>query len=256
LKTGKIQVLAAFLVFAGGTVMAGRPLTIDDADPVEQGQFEFEAGGSYAHDSELTAWELPLGLTAGILPNVEAGFALGGLHERRAAAGTPIDRESGLSDLSVGAKWQFLKETEWLPAQALSAGVKFPTADDDKGLGSGETDYDLTWIASKKLGEKTGVHVNAGYTWIGEPDGEDVGDVFHYGMALDYQLTEAVQWVGEVFAEKELQGGTQTLVQCNTGFRYSASESLTLDLAVGTGLHGDDTPDITATAGLTWAFGL
>ena len=256
MRTGKFQIFAAFLVFAGGAAFAGRPLAIDDADPVEKGRFEFELGSVYEHDPVCDAWEFPFGLTAGILPNVEAGFSLGGLHERRAEAGTPIDRESGLSDLGVGAKWQFLKETGWLPAQALSAGVKIPTAEDAKGLGSGKTDYDLTWIASKKLGEKTGVHVNAGYTWIGEPSGEDVADIFHYGAALDYQLTETVQWVGEVFAEKELQGGTQTLVQCNTGFRYSASDSLSLDFAVGTGLHGSDTPDITATAGLTWAFGL
>lgn len=248
--------IAAFLIFAGGSSLAGRPLEMDDADAVEQGQFEFEAGGSYAHDSELTAWEWPFGLTAGILPNVEAGLSFGGVHERRVEAGMPIDRECGVSDLELAVKWKFFDEASWLPAQALAAAIKVPTADEDKGLGSGETDYDLTWIASKKLGEKTGVHLNAGYTWVGEPAGEDVGDVFHYGIALDYQLTEAVQWVGEVFAEKEVQGGTQTLVQCNTGFRYSVSDRLTLDLAAGTGLHGDDTPDLTATAGLTWAFGL
>jgi hypothetical protein len=28
-------------------------------------------------------------------------------------------------------------------------------------------------------------------------------DVLHYGMAVDYQLIETVQWVGEVFAERE-----------------------------------------------------
>ena len=95
-----------------------------------------------------------------------------------------------------------------------------------------------------------------GYTWVGEPSGEDVGDIVHYGVALDVQCTDAVQWVGEVFAEKELQNGTQMLVQCNTGFRWNPSENLTLDMAVGTGLSGDDTPDITATAGLTWAFDL
>ena len=255
MKTGKIQVFAAFLVFAGGAAFAGRPLAIDDADPVEKGQFEFELGSTYEHDPVCDAWEFPFGLTAGILPQLEAGVGFGGVVEERTELGER-DHESGIGDLTIGAKWQFLKETGWLPRQALAAAVKFPTADDDKGLGSGKTDYDLTWIASKKLSEKTGFHVNAGYTWVGEPSGEDVADVFHYGVALDYQLTDSVQWVGEVFAEKELQGGTQTLVQCNTGFRYSASDSLTLDFAVGTGLHGSDTPDITATAGLTWAFGL
>ncbi len=31
-------------VFISALAFAGRPLTIDDADPVEPGQFEFEAG--------------------------------------------------------------------------------------------------------------------------------------------------------------------------------------------------------------------
>ena len=116
-------------------------------------------------------------------------------------------------------------------------------------------DYDLTWIASKMITETVGLHVNAGYTWVGEPAGEDVGDIAHYGAAVDVQLNETVQWVGEVFAEKELLGGTQTIVQYNTGFRWAASDGLTVDVAAGSSLHGDDAPNFTATIGLTWAFG-
>lgn len=41
---GYMCVVAAGLLLASGTVWAGRPLTIDDADPVAVGQFEFEAG--------------------------------------------------------------------------------------------------------------------------------------------------------------------------------------------------------------------
>ena len=249
------QAVAAFLIFTGGSAFAGRPLTVDDADPVEPGQFEFELGSTYEHDPVCNTWKFPFGLTAGILPSVEAGIGFGGLlEERTEIAGK--DCEYGLCDMVFGTKWKFFSATGWLPAQALAAAVKIPTADDDKGHGSGKTDYDLTWIASKMLNEKTGLHVNAGYTWVGEPSGENVGDVAHYGLALDYQLTEAVQWVGELFAEKELQGGTQTVVQYNSGFRWSATKSLTLDAAAGSCLRGDEAPDFTATLGLTWAFGL
>ncbi|RLE41498.1 hypothetical protein DRJ16_06200 [Candidatus Woesearchaeota archaeon] len=249
------RVVAVVLVFTAGTVFAARPLAVDDAGVVDKGQLEVEIGARVVHDSACDAWEIPVGLTAGVLPNIAVGIGFGGQFEERShIAGK--DHESGLGDLVLGAKWGFLSETNWLPAQALSFSVKFPTADDDKGLGSGEIDYDLTWIASKMLTETVGLHVNAGYSWIGEPAGEEVGDIAHYGAALDAQLNETVQWVGEVFAEKELQGGTQTVVQYNTGFRWSASDALTLDLAAGSSLHGDDAPDFAATLGLTWAFGL
>ena len=100
-----------------------------------------------------------------------------------------------------------------------------------------------------------GAHLNAGYTFIGEPSGEDFGDIVHYGVALDYQVADALQWVGEVFAEKALENGGGTAVQYNTGFRYGFSDALTIDVAAGSRICGDGTPDFAATFGLTWTFG-
>lgn len=245
------------LVLAGGTAWAGRPLAVDDADPV--GQFEFEAGVGYVHDSNCDHLDVPFGLTCGLLPNVEIGIGFGGQFEERTEVLDETGTECkvnghGIGDLTVGAKWQFLGESTWLPRQAIVPSVKLPTADDDKGLGSGETDYNLTWVASKSLGEKMGAHINVGCSWIGEPKGEDVGDVVRWGLALDYQITNPLQWVGEVFAEKELQDGTDTVVQFNIGFRWNPTESLSLDIAGGSRISGD-APDFISTAGLTWAFG-
>ncbi len=251
----RLRVVAVGLVLAAGTVFAARPLAVDDAGVVDMGQVELELGAVVVHDSTCDALEIPVGLTVGVLPNIAVGIGLGGqLEERSHIAGK--DHESGFGDLVLGAKWGFFSETNGLPAQALSLSVKFPTADDDKGLGSGEIDYDLMWIASKMLTETVGLHLNAGYTWVGEPGGEDVGDIVHYGSAVDVQLNATVQWVGEVFAEKELQSDTQTIIQYNTGFRWAASNALILDVAAGSSLHGDDAPDFTATIGLTWAFGM
>ncbi|MBI9020868.1 MAG: transporter, partial [Verrucomicrobia bacterium] len=226
------RAVSACLIFTAGAGFAGRPLAIDNADPVDVGMFEFELGAGYESDSACNHAEIPLGLSYGLMPGVQIGVAFGGqLEERDEITGS--DRKCGIGDLELSAKWKFFDETGLFPAQALSAAVKIPTADNSNELGSGEMDYDITWIASKTVGEKTGIHMNAGYTWIGEPAGEEVGDVIHYGVAVDYQLTEIVQWVGEVFAEKELQGGTQTAVQYNTGFRWNPSETLTLDVAAG-----------------------
>lgn len=239
---------------------AGRPLSVDDADPVDKGLFEFEAGGAFFHDSVCDHWDAPFGLTYGVLENLEAGIGFGGQFEERSEVlgegrGTRHTHENGIGDLTLGAKWRFLGETAWCPRQALVPSVKFPTADKDDGLGSGETDYDLTWIASKALTDRLGAHLNAGYTFIGEPSGEDFGDIVHYGVALDYQVADVLQWVGEVFAEKALENGGGTAVQYNTGFRYGFSDALTIDVAAGSRICGDGTPDFAATFGLTWTFG-
>lgn len=247
-------VLTSMLIMSN-SALAGRPLAIDDADPADPGQFEFEAGTAYEHDSKCKHWDLPFGLTYGLVPSVEMGVGFGGQFEERAEVleGTGAEttrNESGIGDLNVGAKWQFVEFCPLGARHALAASVKFPTSDEDTGLGSGETDCDLTWIASRSIGEKAGVHLNLGYSWIGGPD----EDVPHCGAALDYQMLDAVQWVGEVFAEKELAGGEDTVAQYNTGFRWSPVEGLTLDIAGGSKISGD-APDFTATAGLTWAFG-
>ncbi|MBP7828790.1 MAG: transporter [Kiritimatiellae bacterium] len=224
---------------------AGRPLAIDDADPADPEIFELEAGAAYAKEGSVKAWELPLGLTYGVAPSVEAGIAFGALSVE---AGD--EDESGISDTVLGAKWQFIQACPLGARHALAPSVKLPTADEDKGLGSGQTDFDLTWIISRAMSEKAGVHVNLGYAWIGGPD----DDVLHYGVAADYQVTEAVQAVGEIFAERETSSGADTVGQFNLGLRYGATDALVLDLAAGSRI-GDDGPDFTTTAGLTWAFG-
>jgi hypothetical protein len=132
----------------------------------------------------------------------------------------------------------------------LALAVKLPTADCNKGLGSGKTDVDLTYIATKSLGEKFNVDFNLGYTCVG---GEDP-DALHYGLALRWQAFEKVELVGEVFADTALADGHETPIALNGGLRWAVTSSLTLDAAVGAGLN-KYAPDWTATLGVTWTFG-
>jgi len=254
-----VGVLVAGVVSATSVAFAARPLIIDDADPLSFKKLKAEGGTWYEKDSGCKHWDFPFGVAAGIFPSLELSAGFGGQFEER----TEIDEiigeecnrsESGIGDLTIVAKWQFWGESTWLPRQAIVPAVKFPTSDKVKGLGSGKTDYDLTWIASKSLCEKMDAHINVGYSWIGEPGDEDAGDILHYGLALDYRIVDALQWVGEVFAEKELRSGTDTAVMFNTGLRFSPAEGLTFDIAAGARLVGN-APDLIATAGLTWEFG-
>ncbi|HOW98137.1 MAG TPA: transporter [Kiritimatiellia bacterium] len=240
--TTRLLVVPAVAFLFVAPALAGRPLSVDDADPVAPGLIEAEAGAGYTKEGGIKAWDMPVGLTYGVLEGLEAGIGFGGQYVE--AGG---EDESGIRDTAIGAKWQFLPSCPLGARHALAPSVKLPTADEDKGLGSGETDFDLTWIISRTLGEKAGAHVNLGYAWIGGPE----DDVLHYGFALDYQATETMQAVGEVFAERETSGGADTVGQFNLGLRYSATDALALDLAAGSRI-GDDGPDFTVTAGLTW----
>lgn len=251
----RLLLITGFGLWLTGGALAGRPLAIDDADPVDSGQFEFEAGAAYEDGADCKHWDFPFGLTYGVWPRIEAGVGFGGQFEERTenledTGAEETVNESSIGDLNLSAKWQVIESCPLGARHALAAAVKLPTADEDKDMGSGEVDGDLTWIVSRSIGEKAGVHLNVGYSWIGGPD----DDVIHYGLAADYQLLDAVQWVGEVFADNELTNDADTVAQFSTGFRWTPVESLTVDLAAGSKVT-DDAPDFTATAGLTWAFG-
>ena len=231
-----------------GPAWAGRPLAVDDADPVDPGLLETEWGAAYGEDGGDQACEAAVGLTYGVRPDWEIGLGFGGVRAEADGA-----TESGAADTVLAAKWRYAG-ADGAFRQALVPSVKVPTADEDKGLGSGEPDYDLTWIGSLSVGEAVGLHLNAGYTCIGEPSGESLGDIVHGGVAADWQTGESVQWVAEVYAEDEQVSGADTLVAFTAGLRWTPRANLTLDVAGGAPIAGEG-PDFAVTAGLMYTLG-
>lgn len=244
----------ALLLVSTGRLLAGRPLTVDDASAISGGQFELEAGVGYIGDGPLQHWDFPLSLTMGTGWGLELGIGTGGQIEEREELASGDDLASGIRDLVLGAKWNFLAETNTCPALALAFGVKLPTASRELGLGSGEVDYDLTAIASKSFGELFTAHLNVGYSWLGDPPDEEFENVLYYGAAVGYRVREHWEIVGEAHANSPISGGAVSAF-ANVGTRWQARESLVFDFAAGAGLTRNS-PDFIATVGLTWTFDL
>jgi len=185
---------------------------------------------------------------------LELGIGTGGQIEEREELASGDDLATGIRDLVLGAKWNFLAETNTRPALALAFGVKLPTASRELGLGSGEVDYDLTGIVSKSFGEQLTAHINVGFSWLGDPPGEEFENVLHYGVAVGYRVRENWEIVGEAFANSPISGGAVSAF-ANFGARWQARESLVFDFAAGAGLTRNS-PEFIATVGLTWTFNL
>ena len=239
---------AACLLLCALPAIAGRPLTIDDAVPVEPGAYEIELGLQWSNAPGERHRDLPVGLTYGLTSGLEIGAGWS-LHLRDRIAGNADLRVSGQQDFSLGFKWMPVRTVAGFRL-ALAGAVKFGTASRAEGLGSGDRDVDLTVIATQEW-ERLAIDVNLGRTWVGRRFDPALADSVHYGAALRYRSTDKLTWVGEVFADDAL--GSRALWQANAGLQYALRNNLALDAALGRRLTSSG-PDWVVNFGFTASF--
>lgn len=97
--------------------------------------------------------------------------------------------ESGLGDIWLGATYSFddtIGDDIYLD---LGAKVKVPTADEDKGLGTGETDYTFQADLFKAMGQLT-PFATVAYKIKGDSPGLDLDNVIYLSGGADYRLSD------------------------------------------------------------------
>lgn len=240
-----------FVIFVSvcASAMAARPLTIDDAYLVDEQCLQVDAGLSFIHRETVDRLGLPVNVEYGVNKVFEVGVKCG-LTYRDADVNGEADRDAGNSDLTLSGKYQLTTQDGARPAQALTPAIKFPLADSDRGLGTGKTDYNLTWSASWKIVEIIWLHANLGFTLVGADNGE-YDDRIHYGIATDIEVVEGVKALGEIFAQDTFGDGAGELWQYRLGASWAMAPGLYMDAAAGSKIS-EDGPDFTATIGLTW----
>lgn len=244
----RIVIAIFFLLVCPKLVLAGRPLSTDDAGTVERGHLELEYGYQYvnAADNEYN-WSscIKYGLGQRWDLGVEIPYQY-----LEVSSGDDAD---GLNDIILSSKYRFFEESENRPALALSFSIKTDSGNDDKGLGTGAKDYAVNAIFSKQL-ETVGSHVNLGYTYVGAPEGEKHDDLFSYALALEYRLSDRLNLVGELAGETNFDGDfDDNAFSGLTGFNYAFSDIATFDFGAGLGIS-EASSDYSLTCGLTLSF--
>jgi len=236
-------VLAGLVMAFPAGAYAARPLSTEDAGVVDAGHAELEAGFEYVKQSD-EEMGLACVFKVGLFNNVDVGVEVPyGFIDVEAG-----DDVNGLGDVVFCAKYHLWDEGDNTPAVAIVFSLKPQTGDEDEGLGSGELDYGLNTALTKELGAFT-AHGNLGYTFVG--GGEDI---FSYGLAAEYPLSEAVNIVGELTGETAFDGAfNENPFQGLVGLNWAWGETVTLDVGVGFPVS-DASPDLTVTTGLTVAF--
>ncbi len=97
--------------------------------------------------------------------------------------------ESGLGDVTLAARYYLLDEQDWTPSVNLTGRVKFPTANEDKGLGTGEFDEGFGVELAKSLLRDLILYLDGGYTFLGDPKGRNFRNQWNYDVGLGYYIT-------------------------------------------------------------------
>lgn len=125
--------------------------------------------------------------------------------------------ESGLGDI-VGSVtlYDLVYSRDTGFALDVTGKVKFATANEDKGLGTGEADYSLQADLYKYFDEFT-IFGSAGYKVRGDPDGVDLENTFFGSVGGMYQFTPVTRG-GLVLGYRESSFAENDSIRELTGF--------------------------------------
>jgi outer membrane protein OmpA-like peptidoglycan-associated protein len=104
-------------------------------------------------------------------------------------AGTGSESEhwtTGFGDVKVGLKYGILDDYRGDGVGlAIKVLAKLPTADEEKGLGTGKFSGGADLILSKHFNRKADIHASIGYEINSDPDGIDIGNALKWGVGLN-----------------------------------------------------------------------
>lgn len=216
---------------------ARRPVTVEDAYPVERYAFEAQVaplrlertdGGAYH-------WEIEPELAYGVLPgtHLEVGLPL------LFADGADGEESFGLGGVDLSLFHNLNVETRTLPAFAVAAEALLP-------VGSHAPDRvfpSVKGIATRTFGFAR-FHLNGAYTFGGEPAaGVEVGEASRWmaGLAVDrtFPLRSALL-IADLLVERPLHAGEDLRWTAEVGTRYQLDPFFALDAGVGRRLTGGE----------------
>lgn len=160
---------------------------------------------------------------------------------------------SGLGDINLGFKYKLLNEGTYYPAMALRSMVKFPTADNDKFLGSGKFDYGVG-LALEKSYKRLFIYVNANGIFIEKPGFfGDIATEDHMvtgSFALEYFVIDSLSLIGQITANTSAFKNIGLRVVDDhswdgmIGFNYNFKKNMSWQGAVVENGEASSSPDV------------
>lgn len=240
------------LLFATIGAYAAHPLITEDTGTQGKAAFQLELtlerGIEDEHDLHEKAWLAAATLSYGLLENLD--LILGGtwLHYHTQEGDEDV-QQRGFGDVTFDIKWRFFESGNF--SIAFKPGVLLPTGDEAKGLGEGETRYNMSLVLSYEPGV-WGFHLHlASFLNPGVFDWN--GGIGHISGAVTYLPREDLKLVADIgrydlaeeivdIAAGEIRSDPMFLT---LGVIWSFRENMDLDLGIRYGLKDTE---------VDWAF--
>ena len=242
--------VAAFIIaLCCQTSFAQQPFITDDADVTPRHKFHFEFSNEFdvlqrASFPSLKQNVVEFELDYGLFENVEIGVVaplITIVNDRSGAFRSP----TGIGDMSVAMKYNFLKEREGsrLPAMAITASFEVPTGSVRRQLGSGLFDFYVNGILQKSINKKTKLRLNGGLLFSGNQT-IGVEGVSARGLVLTGGASWVRQFTPKLDLGVEINGAStkkfnlaKSRLVFAAGGNYRFKSNMTIDFALVAGRY-------------------
>lgn len=164
------------------------------------------------------------------------------------------DGGSGLGDIILKGRYYAITQDGLIPFIDVVGSIKFPTADEDKGLGTGKTDFTCMVEFARRLKNKNLIALaEVGYTFVGDPSGFDADNRWLYSFGLAHELTPKTTLSGYLDGRTAIFKGNDDPLSLLLIGQYKFRPDLHFDTLLEVGLN-DGAPDFGITLGIRKRF--
>ena len=263
-KSGRCRWKAVLLLLIGlcGSKLwaQGPPFQVDDPVPVDFKHYEFYIFGSTDGTPAETDYSGPaFEFNWGAVPRVQLHAILpwGGIDPANKAVYYPAGAgpsAKGLTDVELGAKIAYIKESKYIPQIGTFTMFEMPTGNFDKGLGVGKVWYRLPLWLQKNEG-KWLFDGGAGETVVPQTGYHD----FPYGgFLLKREMSKKLELAAEVFSHggegvATPQTQSSTMLDAGGYWHLKGEDTMQFLFAYGHSIAGQT--ENYAYLGLYWTWG-
>lgn len=189
------------------------------AAEAENGRTYLEMSGGYKTGDFGTTTKSELYYLSPVLgyvtPRYDASVTVPYLSLSNATGGTTTT-ERGLGDVVVRGGRVLISEGDGGFSLHGALAVKLPTADQDKGLGTGETDYGAFFSVHQRF-DAIKVSAFTGYIKVGDPPSVNYDDIYLYGIGLA-RLFSSTELYASFEGRRATVPGAEDPREVNVGF--------------------------------------